>query len=1045
MKIPPQPINEQHRLEILRQYNLLDTQTEQALDELATLAAHICQVPISLISLIDENRQWFKSKIGISVSETPRDISFCAHAINEPDIFIVSDATKDERFSDNPLVVSEPHIRFYAGVPLVTKEDHALGTLCIIDRIPRQLNPFQQEALRILARQVMTQLELRHKSHELGKSERFLRTIIDSEPECVKVLGSDGTLQMMNPAGLAMIEADSFAQVAGQCLYSLVVPEHRARFVTLTDRVFNGESGLVEFKIVGLKGTPRWLETRSAPLLDEHGQVSALLGITRDITARKQAEIASRQFAAIVESSKDAIIGKNLNSIITSWNTGAETIFGCSASEMIGTSIMRLIPSDRQDEENFILGTIRRGENVDHFETLRQTKNGNLINVSITASPIKDVDGNIIGVSKIARDITERKKTENALLESNEKFHQLVDNITDVFWIRSADMRELLYVSPAFEKIWGRSVQALYVNPHEWAQFTHPDDRQRVLDAFAELTKNAPCLDIEYRILRPDDEIVWIRVRGFQVRDTEGKLIRLTGIVTDISKLKQAEVAIRASEGQYRTLFEYAPDGILIATTESVYLDANASICQMLGYKREELIGLRGEDIVAPSETPNINPALETIKAHSDYHREWLFRRKDGSQFPADVIATMMPDGNLIAMIRDITERKKLEQQFLRAQRMESVGSLAGGIAHDLNNVLAPILMSVEMLKEMVNDQDGLAMLRTLQVSAQRGANLVQQVLSFARGVKGQRVNVDLTEVMQDLLIVIRDTFPKSIDLQFYSDPELWTVTGDSTQLHQIFLNLCVNARDAMPNGGTLSLHMENIVLDETYTAMNIDAHSGPYVMVKVIDTGTGIPVEIRDKVFDPFFTTKPSGQGTGLGLSTTLAIVKSHDGFIHLYSEVGRGTKFKIYLPANTTETRAHQVATRQTGFPHGNGELILVVDDEAAIRDITRRSLERFGYRVMLATNGAEAVAAYAEHKQEIAVVLTDMTMPIMDGPALIIALKSINPYIRIIGSSGMASNGGVAKAMGAGMQHFIPKPYTSEALLRALQLVLHGDDQL
>ena len=284
------PPGEERRLAALRQYAVLDTLPEQALDDLTKLASHICEAPIALISLVDEDRQWFKAKVGLGAAQTSRDVSFCAHALHGPELFIVPDAVLDARFAQNPLVTGEPGIRFYAGAPLLTPEGVALGTLCVIDRVPRQLNASQQEALRVLSRQVMTQLELRRQTRELAERERLLRTIFDSEPECVKVLGPDGSLRMMNRAGLAMIEADSLGQVAGHCIYGLVAAEHRAQFEALTERVFRGETGTLEFQSVGLKGTACWLETHAAPLRDESGAVTALLGITRDITARKRAE-----------------------------------------------------------------------------------------------------------------------------------------------------------------------------------------------------------------------------------------------------------------------------------------------------------------------------------------------------------------------------------------------------------------------------------------------------------------------------------------------------------------------------------------------------------------------------------------------------------------------------------------------------------------------------------------------------------------------------------------------------------------------------------
>jgi len=342
--------------------------------------------------------------------------------------------------------------------------------------------------------------------------------------------------------------------------------------------------------------------------------------------------------------------------------------------------------------------------------------------------------------------------------------------------------------------------------------------------------------------------------------------------------------------------------------------------------------------------------------------------------------------------------------------------------------------MSVEMLQEKVADEQGRVMLTTVKASAQRGADLVRQVLAFARGVEGERIVVNPIHVVRDIQKIIQETFPKTIDFSFRPKRELWTVTGDPTQLHQVLMNLCVNARDAMAAGGKLTISMENIVLDEHYADMNPESKAGAYVLVKVADTGPGIPPAIRNKIFEPFFTTKEIGKGTGLGLSTTLAIVRSHGGFINLYSELGEGAIFKVYLPANFTAPVVEDTAFKQIPLPRGHGELVLVVDDELSIRTVAQRTLERFGYRVLLAAQGAEAVALYAQHQKEIAVVLTDMAMPVMDGSATIIALRAMDPQVKIIGSSGLTSAGD------ANLRHFIPKPYTAETMLKALAQVLH-----
>ena len=320
----------------------------------------------------------------------------------------------------------------------------------------------------------------------------------------------------------------------------------------------------------------------------------------------------------------------------------------------------------------------------------------------------------------------------------------------------------------------------------------------------------------------------------------------------------------------------------------------------------------------------------------------------------------------------------------------------------------------------------------------------MRQVLSFARGLEGERIEVQPKHLLKDLENIIKDTFPKDIRLQFSIPNDTWTILGDPTQVHQILLNLCVNARDAMPNGGSLTIGVENCVLDEQYAAMNIQAKAGRYVMISVTDSGTGIPPDILDKIFEPFFTTKELNKGTGLGLSTVMAIVKSHGGFVNVYSEPGKGTTFKVYLPAMEISSEARKEQSEQASLPRGNGETILVVDDEASILTITSQTLQAFGYRVLTATDGADAVAIYAQHKNEIAVVLTDMMMPVMDGPATIHALMRINPAVKIIAASGLNANGGVAKASGAGVKHFLTKPYTAGTLLKTMRAILDEPSQ-
>lgn len=398
----------------------------------------------------------------------------------------------------------------------------------------------------------------------------------------------------------------------------------------------------------------------------------------------------------------------------------------------------------------------------------------------------------------------------------------------------------------------------------------------------------------------------------------------------------------------------------------------------------------------------------------------------------------------LIGIHMDITEKKQLEAQFLRAQRLESLGTLASGIAHDLNNILTPILAGSQLLplKFPNLDDHTRVMLKTLENSARRGAELVKQILSFARGVEGRRVTLQISHLLTEIQQIIQPTLPKSIQLETLLPPTLWTVSGDPTQLHQVFMNLCVNARDAMPDGGNLQVRAENLTIDEQYARRHLDARMGAYVMITVADTGMGIAPEILHRIFDPFFTTKEIGKGTGLGLSAVLGIVKSHGGFIDVETVIGRGSAFKIYLP---TSQAGVDLLDSKPEVPVGDQELILVVDDEVVICETTRILLETYNYRVLVANNGMEAIALFSQYQNEIAAVLMDIMMPNMDGLSTIPLMRQYNPHLYAIAMSGLNSTEAVTRAQDMGFSEFLPKPFASEELLQLLQQIRTGNPVL
>jgi len=516
----------------------------------------------------------------------------------------------------------------------------------------------------------------------------------------------------------------------------------------------------------------------------------------------------------------------------------------------------------------------------------------------------------------------------------------------------------------------------------------------------------------------------------------------------DLTAAAAADMAHSETEARLAGIIGSAMDAIITVDEEQRVVVFNAAAEKMFGIAAREAIG-GPLDRFIPERFRTVhrhhieNFGRTNVTVRTMGRLSSLFgARANGAEFPieASISQVEVAGKKLFSVIlRDITEKRRAESQLLRAQRLESVGTLAGGLAHDLNNILAPIMLSVRILeRKLAGDREGLECVAMLDQLAQRGSGIVRQVLSFARGQEGERVPVVVKHLVREVCGILRETLPRNIVVHEEIPSDLWSVLGDPTQLHQILMNLAVNARDAMPSGGALTVAVANVDLDEHFAQMQPEAHAGAYVSISVTDTGTGIAPDHLDRIFDPFFTTKPHGEGTGLGLSTTLGIVRAHGGFVNVYSEPSRGTRFSVYLPA--MQEKSNEAApARRAALPAGQGQMVLVVDDESSIREMTSQALKAFGYRAMVAEDGTAAVSVFAQHEAEIAVVLLDMMMPFMDGLMTARALKRIRPSVRIIGSSGLEGQRKIAEAEGLEFAGFLPKPYTADQLLRALSEAL------
>ena len=720
------------------------------------------------------------------------------------------------------------------------------------------------------------------------------------------------------------------------------------------------------------------------------------------------------------------------------------------------------------------------------------------------------------------------RRSAEHLTDSEERFRQIAENIREVFWITDPAKQRMIYISPAYEAIWGRTCASLYESPMSFVEAIHPEDRERVLARMSSQASGE--YDEVYRILRPDGSLRWIHDRGFPVPGPRGVVERIVGSARDITDLKQVEQALRETEGRYRSLFESAPDGILVADSKGTYVDANPSALAMLGYSRDELIGMKSEEILVPREHARVDLALTEINRGVEHRHEWQFRRKNGSEFHADVMASVMADGRILALVRDVTERKlaleelreserrfrdmlanlhlaslmldregrithcndfllrltgwtadevlgrswfelfvppgqndvkevlsslladrpeawhheneiltrsgarrlirwnnsvlrsrtgeaigmasigeditehkRLEEQLRQSQKMEAVGRLAGGVAHDFNNILGVITGYADLLRRKTPESHpDRRRIDEIVRAAKRAAGLTRQLLAFSRKQVLEPKVLEPSIVVADMRGMLERLIGEDVEFALKAGAK-GRAKVDPGQLEQVLMNLVVNARDAMPmGGGSLTIETADVDLDEEYVQRReVAVQPGRYVMIAVADTGAGMDEATQARVFEPFFTTKVEGKGTGLGLATVYGIVKQSGGYIWMQSEVGKGTVFRVYLPR--VEEAVAKELDRPAAPRRSATETVLVVEDEPAARELVGEVLRAEGYRVLLAANGQEAVEMAARASGPIHLLLTDVVLPKLSGRAAAQQICAVHRGAKVIYMSG------------------------------------------
>ncbi|MGL5793699.1 MAG: hybrid sensor histidine kinase/response regulator, partial [Waterburya sp.] len=644
-------------------------------------------------------------------------------------------------------------------------------------------------------------------------------------------------------------------------------------------------------------------------------------------------------------------------------------------------------------------------------------------------------DGKLVFSEGFVTDISDRKSAEIGLREMSAVLSNAVEGISQL-----DSQGRYLMVNQAYARAVGYQPEEMI--GMEWQRTVHPEDIEMVTAAYQQML-NTGKVEVEARGIRKDGSIFYKQLNMIAVYNEKGQLTGHYCFMKDISDRKSAEHKIR----EQAALLDIASDAIFVRDLEDHILFWNSGAERLYGWTAAESVGSKANKLMCQLIDSQIQAAIKTVLEVGLWQGELQKITKSGNEVIVTSRMTLVRDEagqakSILIVDTDITEKKQLEAQFYRAQRLESLGTLASGIAHDINNILTPILGFAQLLPvKLPNlDEQNRRILEIITDNAKRGAKLVKQILLFSKGEPEKRVVLQLKYLLKDIERIIKETFPKSIKIssEQATQSELWTVSADPTQIYQVFMNLCVNARDAMPDGGILTIAAENQFFDHNYVSKNLEAKVGKYVVITILDKGCGIPKAIQERIFEPFFTTKESGKGTGLGLSTVIGIVKNHDGFVNVKSEIGKGSQFQVCLPAIDTEATQENFDFQ---IVRGNGELILVVDDEAAIRQVTEISLVNYNYQVLTAYDAVEALSVYVQNQDEISLVLMDMQMPGTSGVNAIRHLRQINSDLKIIVISGLSSNRKLLKDLGIDVQEFLAKPYTIEELLDAIQRVLYG----